>query len=197
MIELSNRKTFALGWLVRRAVTVAIAVGAASWSFAPLPANAAPRQPCAFQAYGYIGDAWLRLGGASGPLQCPWPPYEQNVPGRRGKVMTFVSGEIVWSPDQGSAMTVAAYERGGRIWVDWGSTSQFHYDKFIIRWHRNGRFIQQDTVRSTDRRKGVWSIPSQGPGRYTVIVEGCDNSGWNSSTCRQGWTIPVGVNARY
>ena len=143
---------------------------------------------CPIQPVGLIRDRWIALGAKSSPLGCA-TAQEHAVPGRNGRASPFEHGEIVWSPDQGNAMVVAAYQEGGNITLDWGDSSPHNYDKFIVRWDKDGHNVgQEDTGKG---RSGHWS-KGVSDGTYSIIVEGCD-TGIGGSDCDQKWTIPATV----
>jgi hypothetical protein len=142
---------------------------------------------------GVIGDRWSHLVGPGGPLLgCPTGPVVANG---GGTSQTFQKGQIVASPPQGGGLTVAFYQQGAQLALSWGDTFPFNYDKFIVR--VNGA---QADITNTDGSKmsGGTAVfpyaptdPAPTPNTtYTAIIEGCDVS-LGSSTCRQGWTVPV------
>jgi hypothetical protein len=103
---------------------------------------------------------------------------------------------MVWSPDQGPDMVVALYQQGSQLFVDWGNTFPFTYDKFIVRVD-GAQF--DSSLASGDKMDGgnnsvVPSLVVPQPPTvntvYTVILEGCDTA-LGGSTCHQSWTIPV------
>ena len=79
---------------------------------------------------GPIRDRWMDLGGATGPLGCPRPP------GNDPHSQRFSHGQIVWSPQQGPQMAVAVYTERGDLVANWGDSSPFNYDKWLVRWTR-------------------------------------------------------------
>jgi len=149
---------------------------------------------------GLIGDRWRALGAENGPLGNPMSD-ELVVPGRNGRRRIFNAGEIVWSPDQGPNMVVAGWVKNGArgvdVTIDWGPTTPFNYDLFIVRWDRNGSNVGQETIRGGPRESGRYTLTVQPDGQYSFIVEGCDAVTFGSSRCRQGWTIPVNLNLAF
>jgi uncharacterized protein YodC (DUF2158 family) len=141
-----------------------------------------------------IMDRWAGLGGGEGPLGCPTGP-EQPADGHGALRQSFQHGQIVASPAQGPDMLVAVYQDGGQLVADWGDTSPFHYDRFNVRWDRDGSNVGQ--VTQDGERSGHWSTTVSTPGTYTVAVEGCDTHKLGSSTCRQGFTIPASVDVTF
>lgn len=155
-------------------------------------AATAAARPCAPHAvYGDIGALYQRLGGAQGPLGCPLS--DEADAGNGGRFNQFEHGQIVWSPHQGNHMTLAAWQAGDSVMLQWGPTDPYHYDKFLVRYDFNGaNFGQQDWAGGN---QGQFQINVARPGRYTLVVEGCDEGGaFSSSKCRQGWTVPINVD---
>jgi hypothetical protein len=48
-------------------------------------------------------------------------------------------------------MLVAAYQDGGQLVADWGDTGPFHYDRFNVRWDRDGSNVGQVSQESPSR----------------------------------------------
>src|SRR5260370_35281322 len=71
-------------------------------------------------------------------------------------------------------MTVAVYQQGADLAVEWGDTIPFNYDKFIVRWDKNGSNVGQRDVPNGFGTRGVWFVPLPDAGTYSIIVEGCD-----------------------
>lgn len=173
------------------------APAAADATVLPGGSAATAADACAITPYGLIGDKWWQMGGVNSPLGCALE-QEHNVPGRNGRAQQFANGGIVWSPDQGSAMILAAYQWSHQINIEWGPTNPFSYNKYIVRWDRDGDNIgQQDVLPGSETTGGGHTIGGlPGPGRYDIVVEGCDYDPWSGSTCRQGWTVPATVFVR-
>jgi len=170
-----------------------------------------PDEACIVTPIGLIQQRWDELGGAAGPLGCATSP-ELDVPGRNGKRQTFEHGEVVWSPDQGPSMVVAAYQQDDNIIVNWGDASQ-DYDKFVVSWDRDGANVgQADASTYVEPRNGFFAIRAAAsitvpnvkhavtespllPGLYSIVVQGCISPGGLVTACPLGWTIPV--NVRY
>ncbi|MBO3744748.1 hypothetical protein J5X84_01620 [Streptosporangiaceae bacterium NEAU-GS5] len=178
------------------AVTTGLAAALAA-TLAPLAA-AGPAQaracPPAFQPYGLIGGKWAQVGGVA-TLGCPvmaeYDVYRSSQ--WAGRRQSFNRGQVAWSPGQGSTMTVAAWKGGHYVYFSWGPTSPFSYDKFLVRAYlaNDPNMWAQATFNGGTGGQIRWGI--SGPAlenKMRFIVEGCDN-GTFSSTCRQGWTIPV------
>jgi len=90
-------------------------------------------------------------------------------------------------------MVVAVYQQDNNIVVNWGDTTPYHYDLFLVRFDKDGyNFLQEGPPFTHSRLAGSYSIPAPGVGTYTVIVEGCDGS--DNVDCKQGWTIPASVH---
>jgi hypothetical protein len=123
--------------------------------------------------------------------------------------LQFQYGTIVWSPNQGTGMSVAVWQsihRGSdgtpdgtySTWIDAGDTYPFTYDKFLLR--LNG---VQSELSSNDGSKisglstfqltsGLGAATVYSPGDIlNVSMEGCDGHVLASSTCHQGWTVPI------
>ena len=155
-------------------------------------AGVAAAHACAQHAvYGDIGALYRRLGGPQGPLGCPLSD-EADV-GDGGRYNQFEHGQIVWSPKQGTHMTLAAWQAGDSIMLKWGPTDPFHYDKFLVRYDFNGANLGQDDWAGGNQ--GEYQLNVTHPGRYRLVVEGCDDGGvLSGSECRQGWTVPIHVD---
>jgi LGFP repeat len=141
-----------------------------------------------FQPTGAIAARWALTGGATGPMGCA-VSAEQSAPGGTGRLMQFQNGQIVTSPGQGTNMTVAVYQQEADLILEWGDTSPYNYDFFIVRWDKNGINIGQRDVPNGFRTRGLWFVPLPVAGVYTIIVEGCDMG----NTCNQHWTVPVTI----
>jgi alpha-L-arabinofuranosidase B-like protein/LGFP repeat-containing protein len=160
------------------------------------------------ESHGYLGDRWRELGGHQSRLGSPTGP-EVPVSGRNGSRQDFQFGQMVWSPDQGPRMTVWGYLDGNRAVFEWGPTTPFNYDFFIVRWSvsesgwvppnaqedvpqnapgrtREAGFFHvqlpahSGVIAGSDRRWGL-----------SFIVEGADGSLLGGSQARQSWTIPL------
>ena len=159
-----------------------------------------------FTSSGLIYDRWMELGGPEGPLGCPTGPEQPvSADGRDGRSVTFDHGQIVWLPDQGAAMLLAVYQQGGRVIVNWGTTTPYHYELFLVRWDKNGQqggqaevspFGVYESPALLSGERGFLGLPidtnvspDKASDQYTVQVEGCDGE------CIQGWTIPASVNS--
>lgn len=137
----------------------------------------------------HIHKRWDALGGATGWLGCPTTGtrdvYLNNV--YAGKRQYFDYGTVTWSPRQGRNMVVAAWQDGGYAYFNWGTTSPYSYDTFLVRWTSaadpNG--TQREVGGGTSGRVRVQQRTT---GAYTFRVEGCDVGVFGHS-CRQGWTL--------
>jgi hypothetical protein len=106
---------------------------------------------------------------------------------------TYQNGEIAWSPAQGARMVVAAYQHDDNLIVSWGDTGPTTYEKFIVRWDRNGANAGQADVDSyVGPTDGFYRISQPAPGLYSVLVEGCDTPD-PGPDCPYGFTTPVNV----
>jgi hypothetical protein len=162
---------------------------------------------CSIQPYGLIGDYWRSLGAGTGPLGCP-TGNEYSLPNQNGRKQRFAGGQVAWSPDQGQNMIAAAYVSNGKAIFRWGPSNPFNYDYWRIHWTSSpnigliGLPGHDVTVRPASRTAG--KVSGYAPGgvtnssgyaaTYTFWVEGCDDK-ITGDTCRQGYTIPVSVNA--
>jgi ABC-type dipeptide/oligopeptide/nickel transport system ATPase component len=156
------------GPLTRRilsmAVMVALIVEACVTSLGTAPPARADDLGCTFTPTGLIAKTWAELRGRDslygngGELGCATGP-EAAVPGTSASRMPFERGAIVRSPDQGPNMTVAAYQVSDDLVVRWGNTSPFSYDKFIVRWSRDGgEASQADVSQYISRTDGFFTL---------------------------------------
>lgn len=153
-------------------------------------------RPCAHSVPNQFQQKWNSLMAEQGPLGCPiedaHPPSEGG-----GLAQTFERGQIMWSPKANNDrfLQTAYLNSDNDIVFEWGDTAPFHYDFFIVRWDKNGSNAGQHDVQSDDANAsphdGGWTVPTSGPGRYRIVVEGCDGHFLGSSTCRQGWSNPI------
>jgi hypothetical protein len=157
---------------------VVYATGLAAGLTGPAGAAECPGAPV---PYGLIGNTWsvqkYRLGYPIEP--------EHDVPGRKGRLQTFQNGQIAWVPDQGPSMTIWAIRTKAHFRVEWNTNDNWSYDKYLIRWDRNGQNLGQRDISGTTT--GWWDFDFNTPGTYTFIVEGRSGGGYH-----HGWTIPVG-----
>jgi hypothetical protein len=183
--------------------TLAILIGIALLALA----DAARASNCPFSlSAGLIRDRWIALGGQNGVLGCPQTD-QQKVFGTNAILVQFMNGQIVWDPDRGTRMTVAAYQAEDDIAVEWGPTDPFSYSDFNILRSKDGIAAPQVEVDPyldlnsllpilpAPNNHGIYSFRGVGPGTYTIQIEGCDK-GLTGSTCRQKWTVPVKVQLR-
>ncbi|MET7702247.1 MULTISPECIES: LGFP repeat-containing protein [unclassified Streptomyces] len=172
------------------------ALAVAGTAAVPVAAHAAPGDSICVNrpdvgANRYIRDHYQRLGGADSKLGCPIEGMETfrsggTVVAQRQK---FDNGDIAWSPRQGDAMVVTAWEYQGAAFFSWGPTRPFDYDLFLV------RYTSAADAFGTQRSAvgGTWGgtlVRKETTGAYTFIVEGCDDGTWGL-TCNQGWTLPV------
>lgn len=150
------------------------------------PAACSPNYPV---TNSFIEQRWSDLGGQDGLMGCPRGRTKNVfVNGvKKGQRQYFANGNITWSPAQGPEMVVAAWERNGYAYVNWGTTDPYHYDLFLV------RYTSAADPNGTQRRVGsgtsggMW-VRKHTTGDYTFIVEGCDK-GTYGLKCRQGWTL--------
>jgi len=122
-------------------------------------------------------------------------PVTQEYPDGNGRYQEFEHGAMVWSPNIGPRAVLVAYAQDGTVYFNWGPTDPYNYDKWIVRYDRNGINIGQDDVCEppsclSHLTMGYWSR-NLGPGRYRLVVEGCDEGSTGDNTCRQGWSQSV------
>ena len=146
---------------------------------------------CARHAvYGDIAARYRALGGETGPLGCPLSDEADARDG--GRFNQFEHGQISWSPREGGHMTVAAWQQGDSVMLEWGPTRE--YDKFLVRHAYEGGEAQQ--VDWDGGTTGRFQFNVDRPGRYTIVVEGCDEGGFLASSDCGGWSVPVDVQVR-
>lgn len=154
--------------------------------------SVAQAKPCPgdFPIYGLIGDAYTKqFGGSDGPMGCPVAAQKAHPEGP-GAVQYFEHGQIVWSPNTGPNSLQAAWLEAQTLHISWGVTDPFGYDRFLVRWDRDG-VNQGQMDAGGSRNNGRRDIKLTSAGVYRVVIEGCD--GDHGSTCRQGWSEPVYV----
>lgn len=149
-----------------------------------------------------INARWQKLGGAAGPLGCPISDEMDTPPGTsahyKGRFVQYQNGQIVFSPSTGpqSLQIVIVYNNPTQhiILFEWGPTTPFNYDKFIVRWNIDGQNAGQQDIGGS-RTDGTFKIQNADfRRRYSIIVEGCDN-GTFGSDCKQGWSNEAYVGA--
>jgi hypothetical protein len=137
-----------------------------------------------FNVSGRVGTRWNQLGGQNSYLGCPTTELRDVYLGGvyAGRRQYFEKGSITWSPNQGTNMTVAAWSSNGYAYFDWGSTSPFSYERFLVRWYSaaDPSGEQREFGGGTS---GRIRVQERTTGNYRFIVEGCDSS------CKQGWTL--------
>jgi hypothetical protein len=200
MIEGRKDRRSPTGW------TIPVSVGGPRPGGGISMVQGAPRPECDVQGDERIRRHWReRVGGPRGAMGCPRgapAPY----PGRNGHVVDFANGQIVWSPDHGEDLTIAAWQVGGSIQLDWGATATFRPDRVLVRGVYEGLEIGQDEIRDSPRVTGYTLkrepdaqtgddeerhlVTRRGAGRYAVVIKGCDDR------CQPSWTIPVTVDFR-
>jgi hypothetical protein len=149
------------------------------------------------EPYGDIGEKWRALKNVGWDLGPPkdhehgWPAASQLSP----RIQFFEWGTIGWFPAQGHHMTTIIHrvdER--RVEFAWGSTSPFHYDKFLVRWHAGTGWRQEDVSRHSDSGEHgpVGPDPDVGMSHLTIQfqVQGRDVGVFGGES-KQGWTLPI------
>lgn len=187
MLTLNRRLTGVLLGSLLALGTAAAVPAAAQTSQAPAQARSAA---CGIPVNEtHIKGRWNALGGSTGWLGCPRSYTKDVYLGGvyAGKRQYFDYGNVTWSPRQGSNMVVAAWQYGGYAYFNWGTTSPYSYDRFLIRYTSaadpNG--TQREVGGGTSGRVRVQQRTT---GAYTFRVEGCDVGVFGHS-CRQGWTL--------
>ncbi len=169
-------------WTVSRSAVLLLLLPLQAWSHHLCMSSSA--------VAGIIADQYSTL---STLLGCPLS-VEKDVPGGDGRFNDFENGQIVWSPTQ--QLVVSAYQTGADIVVNWRVLGPFSYDFFLIRYwdvSTPASGASQQTI--TAQTSGSYTIQSY-EGRFSLIVEGCHNGGFlSSSHCDQGWSNPVFVDA--
>ena len=133
-----------------------------------------------------LDDAWLRSGGADGPLGAPVGAVADIGSGnlRRG----FERGEMAWSA--GQEMVVTAYRLHDYVRFDWslapGSLLHYEFWQFEVFRDGAGQGFSNATLSGLPERSGRLQMRIARFGRYDFEVRGCDDPG--AGTCRQGWT---------
>lgn len=144
-----------------------------------LLAGASFAHTCAQHAvYGAIGDRYNQLGGPTGPLGCPLTDEADANNG--GRFNRFEHGEIAWAPRQGSDMTIATWQAGDSVWVEWGQTDT-HFDKFLVRYDYEHQNTGQDDW--APGNGGKYQLNASRPGNYGFSIQGCngDCQGWDKT----------------
>lgn len=184
--------------LIRRIASVSAAVAAimTAQTGVGLAMPVHDRVPhCSFEPHGFIRTRWDLVEQQDIDLGCPitgelvpehippgFPPGMGEDLRAESRHQLFEHGDIVWSPHQGGELTVAVVATGdGKIYVEWGATTPFSYDRFIV--------SVDGSQNNTPGGRNGKTERSPGRGTHLVVVEGCDGR----STCRQGWTVPAQV----
>ncbi|MFG2376298.1 LGFP repeat-containing protein [Streptomyces sp. NPDC048504] len=186
MLSTKRRLTgVVLGSLLALGGTAAIPA-AAHATVAESPARAACRPNYAIPNQ-FIYERWNRLGGQNGMLGCPIGANKRLANGAERQ--RFENGEIAWSPDQGHRMVVAAWERNGYAFFNWGPTDPYSYSVFLVRYTSAADAGGTQRELRGGNTGGMW-VQKRTSGDYSFIVEGCDlRSGGHR--CLQHWTVPV------
>jgi len=154
-------------------------------------------------------DPALRISGLfleryfSGPdgtyshrLGCPTGP-EIDHPAGTGRYQTFENGAMAYSPSTGPKSVQIGYYHDGLLHLDWLTVDPFHYDRFTVRYDKDGQNVGQDDLDAQLVSGGSWIYPppvqfrSPDPGLWRLVVEGCDNASFGGSNCNQGFSLPV------
>ncbi|WP_405932807.1 hypothetical protein [Streptomyces sp. NBC_00827] len=138
----------------------------------------------------YIYERWSDLGGVNGMLGCPRTDVltVKSANGTKlGKRQYFDSGNVTFSPRQGQEMVVAAWERNGYAYFNWGPTDPYHYDVFLVRYTSAADAGGTQVTLRGGTTGGMW-VRKHTSGTYSFKVEGCDKGRFGLK-CRQGWTL--------
>jgi hypothetical protein len=150
-----------------------------------------------------ITKAWRDKGGEKGVLGCALT-HERDVPDHDGRYVQFLHGRIVWSPTQKMLIVANEATRPGShasaVDLEWTiENNAFEYEFFIVR-----PFLEGDTEDDTNDRqedvgsgsRGAYRIEERG--HFVIRIEGCNRGGFlEKSTCPQGWSNPVEIDAGY
>jgi hypothetical protein len=152
------------------------------------------------EAIGSRGIFAQRQHGFNPPtVGCPNRP-DMNHPAGRGRYQQFTNGSMAWSPDTGPrSAQVGYYDRAAQeIVFDSAFTIPFSYDFIIVRVYKDGAlFTEWEDHGGPPHHEGVgWrSQTAPPPGRYLIIMKGCDDTTFGSN-CNQPWSNPVSVDVR-
>ncbi len=159
----------------------------------PLPVNCGPFQ---------IGGLFLKryMEGFYGQkLGCPNSPEGNHPDGGGGRYQTFVYGAMAYSPGTGPNSVQIGYSGAGGLGLNWSTTEPFTYNKFVVRYDRDGANVGQDDIgqQSIPNNAGSWAWGNVNgplvPGLYRLVVEGCDVTWDGGNKCLQGFSLPVYV----
>src|SRR5262249_19794856 len=152
----------------------------------------APAKP-AHAVGGLIGEKYRQLGGPAGALGRPTSD-EIEVKSKNGRFQHFEHGMIGWTPSTGPKSVQALYVKDHEIVFEWGDTSPFDYDIFLVRWDLNGTNVGQDEIRANPRTGGRWTQRPSRAGRYRVMFEGGIKHTIGGSKFHQGWSNGLEVD---
>lgn len=147
--------------------------------------------------YGDIGGKWNALRAVGWDLGRPkgveigWPVSDSLNP----RIQFFEQGTIGWFPAQGTHMTTVIYRVDrDHVMFEWGLTSPFSYDEFLVRWSAGTGWRQETVSRhaNTGEFGPVGPDPALGFSHLTIEfqVEGRD-VGLSGGESKQGWTLPI------
>ncbi len=141
---------------------------------------------------GQIAAKYKQLGGSKGLIGRATSKENPSTE-RNGSYQTFEHGAIGWSPATGPNSVQALYVKDSELVFDWGDTSPFNYDFFIVRWDLNGKNVGQQDVKGGSRTGGRWVTHPGTSGRYRLVVEGADGHPGGSKS-HQGWSNSLYIN---
>jgi hypothetical protein len=174
---------------------------------------------CAISVFGKFQDKWQSLDEKNGPLGCPVAQAKIIGPALHhvGMSQDFEGGQMVYSPAIGifgappnpslatDFVQTVYFDHSNNIVFEWGDTHPFNYGRFLVRLDKDGTFYppQYDVdvgSAKVSRTAGELTIaaspegPIAGPGKYSVIVKGCDPHDPFAATCYQDWSNPAQIS---
>ena len=80
-------------------------------------------------------------------LGCPTGPEIDHPAGAgNGRYQTFEHGAMAYSPSTGPKSVQIGYYYGGLLNLDWFTTDPFHYDRYTVRYDKDGQNVGQDDL---------------------------------------------------
>jgi hypothetical protein len=150
----------------------------------------APESACVqYAPTGDIQKRWTLTGGQGGPMGCPTgAPFAVQA----SQFQSFAGGQIGTAAGAVGALSVAAYQLGADLVVDFGGIQSASYN-FTMQWTVNGGPTQTRQVpdgANGDGTRGVWFLPQPVAGTYVITIGGCTVGGRN---CTNSLFPPVSV----
>ena len=158
---------------------------------APMPVNC-----FFFRISGLFLVRYLEMRGSE-RLGCPAGPEMNHPDGGDGRYQTFDGGAMAYSPNTGPNSVQMGYGGARFLGLLWSTTDPFTYDKFIVRYDRDGQNIGQDDIAQqtipNNAGSWMWNLADGrlSPGLYRLVVEGCDVTNTGGNDCKQGFSLPV------